>query len=474
MKYFEELFISITVDKGTIILCQPFLSVPDIRFDVYLGQTFISSKDFYMYHPKFVLFTFPQKQEIMFEKDNVLLDSHDTLRASLRYLSKDTYKEATERAKNQNNYIKNFTLRNQTSTRFTSDAHPTKFYSTFDRHSDAKIQNISALHNIQNVNSEENYYGISNSNIDREFQKEMNRFNIEPDAQEELWNSYQRYGKAPIPISNLVEESGKVDTFHEVSESFYKNVDELIALLNLSHLPVNEQTKLKNFLSENMDVFSRHDLDIGTVKDYEAKITLKNEVKNFEMKHVAIPKNLRGRVGQMLNRYAERDIIEEVKENVLDPLISNLLPLKKGVDKIRLVLDLRPVNHFTRKTKSSHTSLFDTLYSVDLNASHYSTIDLSSSYYSIKLHPSCYGYFCFYFGNKLYNLKRTAMGHSESHNHLARVLNKIFPDKTNLRIYLDDLIITHHGTIAEAVQDVMGVLQKLKLAGLKVSPKKHS
>ena len=203
VKYFAELFISITVDKGTIILCQPFLIVPDIRFDVYLGQTFISSKDFYMYHPKFVLFTFPQKQEIMFQKDNVLLDSRDTLKASLRYLSKDTYKEATERAKNQNNHIKNFTQRNQTSAGSPSDAHPTKFYSTFDRHSDAKIQNISALHNIQNINSEENYYGISNSNIDREFQKEMNRFNIEPDAQEELWNSYQRYGKALIPISNL-------------------------------------------------------------------------------------------------------------------------------------------------------------------------------------------------------------------------------------------------------------------------------
>ena len=64
------------------------------------------------------------------------------------------------------------------------------------------------------------------------------------------------------------------------------------------------------------------------------------------------------------------------------------------------------------------------------------------------------------------------MGHSESHNHLARVLNKIFPDKKNLRIYLDDLIITHHGTITEAVQDVIDVLYKLKMAGLKVSPKK--
>ena len=100
----------------------------------------------------------------------------------------------------------------------------------------------------------------------------------------------------------------------------------------------------------------------------------------------------------MLIRYTKNDIIEEVKEGVLDPLISNLIPLKKGANKIRLVLDLRPQNFSSRKTKSSHTSLFETLYSVDLNATHFSTIDLSSSYCSIKLHPSCYRYFCFFNG----------------------------------------------------------------------------
>ena len=145
------------------------------------------------------------------------------------------------------------------------------------------------------------------------------------------------------------------------------------------------QKELKQFLSTNMDVFSRHDLDIGTVKDYEAKVTLKDEVSHFQMKHVPVARNLQERVGQMLIRYTKNDIIEEVKEGVLDPLISNLIPLKKGANKIRLVLDLRPQNFFSRKTKSSHTSLFETLYSVDLNATHLSTIDLSSNYYSIKI-----------------------------------------------------------------------------------------
>ena len=58
----------------------------------------------------------------------------------------------------------------------------------------------------------------------------MDRFNIEPEAREELWMSYKKYGKTPIPVSNFVEESGKVDTFNEISETFYNSLDELVAV----------------------------------------------------------------------------------------------------------------------------------------------------------------------------------------------------------------------------------------------------
>ena len=190
------------------------------------------------------------------------------------------------------------------------------------------------------------------------------------------------------------------------------------------------------------------------------------------MKYVPIPKNLRDMVKRMLRRYEANDIIQEVSDDVLVPLICNLIALRKGPDKIRLVLDTRMQNHPSKKTKSSRISLFETLYSVDLNSNHYTTVDLSSSYYSINLHPDSYRFFCFYFGDKLYNLKKAPMGYCESNNYLARVLNKIFPCRKNLRIYLDDLIISHQGTLLEATLDVIDVLTKLKEAGFKVSPPK--
>ena len=64
------------------------------------------------------------------------------------------------------------------------------------------------------------------------------------------------------------------------------------------------------------------------------------------------------------------------------------------------------------------------------------------------------------------------MGYAESHNHLARVLEKIFPERKNLWTYLDDVILTHNGTWEEAVDDIIVFLSRLHKHGLKLSPKK--
>ena len=438
-------------------LHQPFLLVPNIRFNVYLGQTFIMSEHFGMYHPKFVGFTTLRQGENV-KAQNELMNCQGIRRARLKYFSKETYDEATRREADIKDEGPRITPRRG---------------STYEGETNSVIYTMeSEVTKPKEDDKKGKLPTATGLRSQREFQKVVDKYDIDPEDHKDIWEAYKCEGSAPIPVSNFVEGSGRVDTFYENWDIYYNTIDELIKVLNLSHLPEKELETIKNFLKSNMDVFSRHDLDIGTVTDYLAKVTLNDNVSHFEMKHVPIPRNLRKRVGIMLDEYEDKGIIGKADEEVLDPLISNLIPLKKGEDKIRVVLDDRPQNHFAKKNKSSHTSLFETLYSVDLNAEHFSTIDLSSSYYSIRLHPSCYRFFCFYFGDKLYNFKRTPMGFSDSHNYLARVLNKIFPNRQNMWIYLDDLIITHRGTLSEAVEDIIGVLTKLKNAGLKVSPKK--
>ena len=515
IEHFVNLHIAVPVDGGALIFHQPFLLVPNIRFDVYLGQSFIMSKGFGMYHPEFIFFTPPGHCGQTLIQDR-LLEHPEIQRANLTYLSKETYLEATKKA-NKGDQTPSRSRRwrykphrephnspyspsgaqpqsphahdtpvvtppgqcqnkphpaelHNLDTPFALDKPPDfvpegKGETGKEDHLLQSLGKTTTSSNKKEAGGLEQQYGV-------EFEREMERFGVGPEERSELWKTYSQDGEAAIPISNYVKEVGKVDTFYEDSEIYYTTLDDLVKVLNISHLPSEPRAKMVEFLRSNMDLFSRHDLDIGTVKDYEAKVTMNTDVSQSEMKYVGIAKNLRARVKRMLRRYEDNDIIQEVGDDVLDPLISNLIALMKGPDKIRIVLDTRLPNHLSKKTKSTRTSLFETLYSVDLNSTHFTTVDLSSSYYSIKLHPDSYRFFCFYFGDKLFNLKRCPMGYSGSHNYLARVLNKIFPCKNNLRIYLDDLIITHQGTLSEAVQDVIEVLAKLKAAGFKVSPKK--
>ena len=201
---------------------------------------------------------------------------------------------------------------------------------------------------------------------------------------------------------------------------------------------------------------------------------MNQEVKDVSMKYVPVPKNLRKRVTAMVDRYKSSGIMAECEEDVLDPLICNLIALMKPNGNIRLIYDARIQNHYSRKNKTFHTSLFDTLRSIDLNSSHFSIIDLTSSYYSIRLDPASRRYFCFYSDDKLCCLQALPQGYCESHNHLARVLERIFPTRKNLYCYLDDLILTHNCGWSEAMKDVIEVLSKLASWSFEMSPKRQT
>ena len=96
VNYSSKLFIKIKVDGGIMVLRQPFLLVPNIRFDVYLGQTFISSEDFGLYHPKFIVFN-PSRSDYIAEIEHSRRECGTLPKARLEYFSKDTYNEASRR-----------------------------------------------------------------------------------------------------------------------------------------------------------------------------------------------------------------------------------------------------------------------------------------------------------------------------------------------------------------------------------------
>ena len=114
-----------------------------------------------------------------------------------------------------------------------------------------------------------------------------------------------------------------------------------------------------------MNLFSRHQHDVGKVEWYTAKIELNQDTKNYSVKHSPIPRHLKPKVRHILRKFHENGIVGYC--DALNPLVTNLLAVKKGVNDVRLVLDMRLCNYFTKRTRSNIHSLPAIIRSTDLS-----------------------------------------------------------------------------------------------------------
>ena len=159
--------------------------------------------------------------------------------------------------------------------------------------------------------------------------------------------------------------------------------------------------------------------------------------------------------------------------NALNPLVTNLIALKKNASDLRIVADMRLCNYFTKRTKNHFQSLPDTIRNINLTSTFFSQMDFSQSYYAIPLHPDSTRY-CSFFNteDKLCCLLRTPQGAVDANIHLANVLEQILPKQENLNHYQDDILLSHENDEPQSLDDLLGILSRIYDSGLKLNPKK--
>ena len=231
----------------------------------------------------------------------------------------------------------------------------------------------------------------------------------------------------------------------------------------------DEQVSIvKSLLCKYSSTFSKHDLDVGCTSLLTANIDTGNAPPVYQ--------TLRRHPIAHLNQID--DLVDDLaKNNVISPCISPwaanvVLVARKGGAKTRLCIDYRALNKVTIADLfpvPSIASCFDSLG----NNLYYSTLDLSSSFYQIKLDSkdalktafvTRKGQFCF---------NRVSMGLKNGSALLARVMQLALNgvNLLNAVCYLDD--ITIFGTSFEHhMANFEIVLQRLQWANLKIKPSK--
>ena len=228
-----------------------------------------------------------------------------------------------------------------------------------------------------------------------DFDKMVAPYYIDEEERGLMWSQYLKEGRAQIPVTNYVEKFTETNGLSEVSENYYEDLEGLLEVLEIENLPQGPLNIMKNFLVKNMDVFSRSETDVGYYSGYEAKVSLRRDVKDINVKFNPFPAAVRPKVRSILRKYHDLGIISFAEECIKDPIVSNLVVVKKANNQIRIAFDARCINYLAAKGKCYHRSLAQTLRDIDLNSRFFSTLDQSSAYFCIPLHQESRRYFCF-------------------------------------------------------------------------------
>ena len=92
---------------------------------------------------------------------------------------------------------------------------------------------------------------------------------------------------------------------------------------------------------------------------------------------------------------------------------------------------------------------------------YFSSVDISSAYYSIGLTKDCRRHTAFWYKDRLHQLTRLPMGMAVSAAVLENYLTPLFADIPGVFVYVDDILITSH-SFDDHLSSLRAVLNTMK------------
>ena len=237
--------------------------------------------------------------------------------------------------------------------------------------------------------------------------------------------------------------------------------------VNIGDLPSDVQKKLLGVLNDYQDVFSSSKMDIGCTSLVQHTIDTGDSYP-IAVAPRRIPMALEEKVDKMIEDLLKNDIIQPSESPWNAPLV---IVAKKNSD-IRLCVDYRKLNAVTKRPVypiPATNQLLDCLN----GSMYFTTLDLSQGYYQIPMAPEDMPNTAFATRKGQYEYKRMPMGLASAPGTFQRLMHIAFKNENweKCLIYLDDVLI-HGRSVDEHLERVKAVLQRVREAGLKLSPAK--
>lgn len=232
-------------------------------------------------------------------------------------------------------------------------------------------------------------------------------------------------------------------------------------------LSAEQKEKLATLLTTHQSVFSQHEEDYGCTETILHEIPT-GDAAPIRQRYRQIPPNLYGEVKALIKRMLDADIIKPSSS----PWSSPIVLVRKKDGSIRFCVDYRQLNQVTRKDSYPLPRVEEALASLK-KARWYSTLDLASGYWQVKMHQKDMDKTAFTTPMGLFEFQRMPFGLCNAPASFQRLMESCLGDQNyqSLLIYLDDVIV-FAPDFNSHLDRLDFVFSRLSQQGLKLKPDK--
>lgn len=236
---------------------------------------------------------------------------------------------------------------------------------------------------------------------------------------------------------------------------------------NSSELNDEQKEAFKDLLLEFQDVFS-DEIIAGNYEGVQHQIKLKEGAQPIKQNTRKVPMHVEAEVNKLLEEMKEKGVIEESQS----PWVSPVLLVKKKDGSIRFCVDYRKLNDVTVKDSFPLPKIDDLLDRL-AGYSWYSTLDLKSGYWQVKVDPADRPKTAFSIGKGLWQFVVMSFGLCNAPATFQRLMEEELRDLLYqiCLVYLDD-VITFGNSFDQVLDRLKQIFLRFRKAGLKISPKK--
>ena len=240
----------------------------------------------------------------------------------------------------------------------------------------------------------------------------------------------------------------------------------------LDNLTINvpEQFKVEytQLVLENHDVFSESKYDLGRATTMMHDIELKTADPIY-VKQFKIPEAHMKEVETHVKEWLKLGVIQPSRSKYNSPLF--IVAKKDGG--VRIVQDFRALNAQSQMDKYSMKDISECIGEIGRSGSTiFSTLDLTSGFWQMVLHPKCRPYTAFTVpGMGQYQWVTSPMGLLGCPASFQRLVEAVMQGIRNVIVYIDDLLI-HSQNHQEHLQTLRETFARLRAHGLKANIKK--